>query len=68
MPCARFNTILYPNDTTALLKDANINELERKCSLELKKVIDWFACNKLKHEKKSHVFPKVYFSEIKHIF
>ena len=61
MPCARFNTILYPNDTTALLKDANINELERKCSLELKKVIDWFACNKLKHEKKITCFSQSLF-------
>ena len=61
MPCARFNTILYPNDTTALLKDANINELERKCSLELKKVMDWFACNELKHEKKITCFSQSLF-------
>ena len=61
MPCACFNTILYPNDTTALLKDANINELERKCSLELKKVMDWFACNKLKHEKKITIFSQSLF-------
>ena len=41
------NTILYADDTTPLLKDADINELERKCNLELKKLMDWFACNKL---------------------
>ena len=48
MPCATgSNTILYADDTTPLLKDADINELERKCNLELKKLMDWFACNKL---------------------
>ena len=48
MPCATsFNTILYADDTTALLRDADINELERKCNLELKKLMDWLACNKL---------------------
>ena len=74
MPCATsFNTILYADDTTALHRDADINELERKCNLELKKLMDWLACNKLslnmKKNKFYHFFPKfVCFSEIKLIF
>ena len=74
MPCATSsNTILYADDTTPLLKDADINELERKCNLELKKLMDWFACNKLSlNMKKKKIYPFspkfVCFSEIKLIF
>ena len=70
MPCATSsNTILYADDTTPLLKDADINELERKCNLELKKLMDWFACNKLSLNMKKPFPPKfVCFSEIKLIF
>ena len=62
MPCATsFNTILYADITTALPKDADINELERKCNLELKKLMDWFACNKLSSnmKKKIIIFPQI---------
>ena len=56
MPCATSsNTILYADDTTPLLKDADINELERKCNLELKKLMDWFACNKLSLNMKKQI-------------
>ena len=62
MPCAiSSNTILYADDTTPLLKDADINELERKCNLELKKLMDWFACNKLSQNMKKKQISSLFF-------
>ena len=42
-----FLTLLFADDTTFQLSDANIDTLIEKCNSELEKAATWFQANKL---------------------
>ena len=43
-----FDLYFYADDSNALLSNENPEKLESECNNELKKLVDWFSCNKLR--------------------
>ena len=45
--CSTINLLCFADDTTAYMSGPNVNDLTAEVNVQLKKLYDWFCCNKL---------------------